>query len=96
MYCSPAIAELLKSHIKYASSEEGVMKSPIDSPAWKHVDTHVDESFGLEVRNLRFGLSLDGINPFPYMNSTHNTWPVLMVIYNLSPFLVTKKFFYSA
>jgi hypothetical protein len=69
------------------------MKSPIDSIVWKHVDTVVNETFASNVRNLRFGLSLDGINPFPQSNTTHSTWLVLMIIYNLPPFLVTKKFF---
>jgi hypothetical protein len=84
MYRSPAIAELLKSHRQHASTEEGVMRSPIDSPAWKHVDNEVDVSFGEEVKNLRFGMSLDGINPFPQTNSTHSTWPVLMIINKLT------------
>jgi hypothetical protein len=38
-------------------------------------------------------LSLDGVNPFPHANTTHSTWPVLLMIYNLPPHLVTKKFF---
>ena len=70
------------------------MKSIADSPVWKHVTLeHVDPSFALEPRNLRLGLSLDGVNPFPHSNTTHSTWPVLLLIYNLPPYLVTKKFF---
>jgi hypothetical protein len=93
MYHSPAIVDLLKSHRQYARPEVGIMRSPIDNPAWKHVDTMVDERFASDIWNLRFGLSLDGIIPFPQSNSTHSTWPILMVIYNLPPFLVTKNFF---
>jgi hypothetical protein len=70
------------------------MKTVADSPAWKHVTSeHMDPSFGNEPRNVRFGLSLDGVNPFPHTNSTHSTWPILLLIYNLPPFLVTKIFF---
>jgi hypothetical protein len=64
MYHFSTIVELLKSHPHHASPEEGVMRSTVDSPAWKHVDQVVDSSFTADARNLRFGLSLDGINPF--------------------------------
>jgi hypothetical protein len=79
MYRSPTIANLLKSHPKHASRDEGRMKSPIDSPAWRHVDTEVDQSFGEEERNLRFGMSLDSIHPFPHTNTTHSTWSVRII-----------------
>ena len=69
------------------------MKSIVDSPAWEHVDTNVDPSFALESRNMRFGLALDGVNPFKHNSAQHSTWPIIMLIYNLPPFLVTKKFF---
>jgi hypothetical protein len=69
------------------------MKSVVDSPAQKYIDNDVDRSFGGEIRNLRLGLSLDGVNPFPHANTTHSTWPMLLMIYNLPPHLVTKKFF---
>jgi hypothetical protein len=69
------------------------MKSIVDSPAWKLVDREIDQSFGLESRNLRFGMALDGVNPFLHTNTMHSTWLELMLIYNLPPYLVTKKFF---
>jgi hypothetical protein len=34
-------------------------------------------------KNIRFALSTDVMNPFGERSSTHNTWPVLMTIYNL-------------
>jgi hypothetical protein len=69
------------------------MKSVADNPVWHHIDTEVDQSFGQEPRNLRFRMALDGVNPFPHTNSTHSTWLVLMLIYNVPPYLVTKFFF---
>jgi hypothetical protein len=65
----------------------------VDSPAWKHIDKNIDESFGQEPQHLRFGMALDGVNPFLHTNSTHSTWPVLMLLYNLPPYPVTKKKF---
>lgn len=93
MYRSPTIVDLLKSHCQQKSHEEGIMRSPIDNPTQKHVDKVVDKSFASDVKNLRFGLSLDNINLFLQSNNTHSTWLILMVIYNLPSFLVTKKFF---
>jgi hypothetical protein len=64
-----------------------------DSPTWKYIDSNFDVSFGQRTQNLRLGMALDGINPFHHTNNTHSTWLVLMFLYNLLPYLVTKKFF---
>jgi len=63
MFQSPTIAKMLRFHYDHPNPDPGVMKSVADSPAWKHVDTNIDPSFAEEVRNLRFDLSLDGVNP---------------------------------
>jgi hypothetical protein len=47
------------------------------------------KSFEKKKRNIRFALSTDGMNPFGERRSMHNTWPVLMTIYNLPPGYVT-------
>jgi hypothetical protein len=93
MFRSPQISKLLRFHYDNPNMDSSVMKSVADSPAWKYIDSEIDQSFPQECRNLRFGMALDGMNPFPHTNSTHSTWPVLMLIYNLPPYLVTKKFF---
>ena len=49
------------------------------------------KAFGDEVRNLRLGLCTDGMNPFGNLSSQHSTWPVLLVIYNLPPWLCMKR-----
>ncbi|XP_071726556.1 uncharacterized protein [Rutidosis leptorrhynchoides] len=57
---------------------------------WKNFDKDFEE-FGDEIRNIRFGLSSDGINPFGDLSSRHSTWPVLLYIYNLLPWLCMKR-----
>ena len=42
---------------------------------------------------MRLGLALDGMNPFADLSTRHSMWPVMMVNYNLPPWLVTKNFF---
>jgi hypothetical protein len=93
MFRSAAISKLLRYHVDFPNEDKEVMKSVIDSPAWEYVDTSVDPTFSQESRNLRFGLALDGVNPFKHNNMQYSTWPILLLIYNLPPFLVTKKFF---
>jgi hypothetical protein len=42
-------------------------------------------------RNIRFALSTDGMNPFAERSSKHSTWPVILTIYNLPPWLMQKR-----
>jgi hypothetical protein len=93
MYRSGVIAKLLQFHTDFPNEDTDVMKSVVDSPTWEFVDSNIDLSFILESRNMRFGLPLNGVNPFKHNNTQNSTWPVLMLIYNLPPYLVTKKFF---
>ena len=48
-------------------------------------------SFKEEPCNIRFGLAMDGVNPFGLRSSSWSTWPVCLVNYNLPPWLATKK-----
>ena len=41
-------------------------------------------------RNVWFGLSADGVNPFGEQSSKHSTWPVTLCMYNLPPWLCMK------
>lgn len=47
----------------------------------------------MEHWNLRLGLATDGLNPFSIQRSTWSTWPVVLLNYNLPPWLTTKKHF---
>ena len=41
------------------------------------------------------GMVADGVNPFGNQSTKYSMWPVLLVMYNLPPWLVSKKFFIS-
>ncbi|XP_071736405.1 uncharacterized protein [Rutidosis leptorrhynchoides] len=69
---------------------DGKMRHVADSLQWKNIDKDFGE-FGDEIRNIRFRLSSDGINPFGDLSSRHSTWPVLLCIYNLPPWLCMKR-----
>ena len=67
-------------------TNDGVMRHPADSEAWKEfADKHVE--FAFDPRNVRLGLKADGFNPYGNMSTTHSTWPVVLVPYNLPPWM---------
>ena len=92
MFRSPAISELMVWHSKNRSTD-GMIRHPCDSRAWHHVHESVDSTFGHDPRNVHMGLATDGVNPFKLQRSTWSTWPVMLLNYNIPPWLTTKKFF---
>ena len=68
----------------------GKLRHPVDSLQWKKIDEFFPE-FGNEPRNLRLGLATNGMNSYSNLSSKHGSWPVLLVIYNLSPRLCMKR-----
>ena len=60
----------------------GMLHHPNNAPQWKKI-VRLYPEFGEEARNLRLGLSIDGMNPHSLQSSSHSTWPVLLVNYNL-------------
>ncbi|XP_062093498.1 uncharacterized protein LOC133799500 [Humulus lupulus] len=72
--------------------KDGRLRHPADSPAWKTVDFEWP-SFANEPRNIRLALSTDGINPHTSLSSKYSCWPIMLVIYNLPPWLCMKRKF---
>ncbi len=64
----------------------------VDSKARKHIDA-MWLDFTKDPKNLRFALITDGMNPFGDFNFKHSTWAILLLLYNLTPWLVTNIFF---
>ena len=89
LFANPKDAKLLRWH-EEERKKDGKLRHPADSPQWRNIDRHFEE-FGLEGRNLRIGVSTDGMNPFGSMSSRHSTWPVLLCIYNLPPWMTMKR-----
>ncbi|XP_058784049.1 uncharacterized protein LOC131658813 [Vicia villosa] len=69
---------------------DGQIRHVTDSLQRKKIDS-LFPNFGKESRNLRLGISTDGMNPFGNINTNHISWPVLLMIYNLSPRLCMKR-----
>lgn len=71
-------------------TKDHILRHPADSKAWKDFDSkHPD--FAVDPRNVRLGLASDGFNPFKNMSVAHSTWPVVIIPYNLPPWLCMKQ-----
>jgi hypothetical protein len=91
MFRSPTLSKLMVWHAT-DKSNTGIMNGIQDGRAWRHVDTTWPE-FGSSPRNVRLGLSTDGVNPFGQQRTNHSTWPITLVLYNLPPFLAIRSCF---
>ncbi|XP_071718785.1 uncharacterized protein [Rutidosis leptorrhynchoides] len=89
LFANEKDAKLLHWHAEDRKND-GKMRHVVDLLQWKNIDKDFGE-FGDEIRNIRFGLSSDGINPFEDLSSRHSMWPVLLCIYNLPPWLCMKR-----
>lgn len=89
LFMSSKTASLMRWHHD-GRIKDGIMRHPADSPVWKTFDFEHPE-FSLEPRNVRLGLASDGFNPFRSMSTVHSTWPVILLPYNLPPWLCMKQ-----
>ena len=89
LFANAKDAKLLRWHVEGRKSD-GMLRHPGDSPQWRTIDGKFPE-FSEEPRNLRLGLSADGMNPYRTMSSNHSTWPVILTVYNLPPWLCMKR-----
>jgi hypothetical protein len=62
-----------------------------DARQRKEFDEKYYLEFGNDPRNVQFALSTDGMNPFGERSSTHSTWPVILMMYNLPTWLCQKR-----
>jgi hypothetical protein len=81
------------SHMKWhydQRTKDGVLRHPADGKSWKTFDERYPE-FALDPRNVRLGLASDGFNHFGNMSNSYSTWPVMLVPYNLPPWMSMKQ-----
>ncbi|XP_071918866.1 uncharacterized protein [Coffea arabica] len=89
LFMSSKIASQMRWH-EEKRTKDGCMRHPVDSLAWQTFD-HLHPEFAKDCRNVRLGLASDGFNPFNNMSSTHSTWPVVLIPYNLPPWMCMKQ-----
>nr|XP_025877444.1 uncharacterized protein LOC107279356 [Oryza sativa Japonica Group] len=82
-------AELMRWH-QEGRKNDGKIRHPADARQWKNFDA-LHPEFAKVPRNVRFALSMDGMNPFGDLSNTHNTWPMLLTMYNLPTWICQKR-----
>ncbi|RVW49583.1 hypothetical protein CK203_076745 [Vitis vinifera] len=93
LFMSRHTASDMRWHKEKRISEEGVLRHPADSEAWKDMDTQFPW-FSQEPRNVRLGLATDGFNPFGNMSNSYSMWPIVLVPYNMAPWRCMKEMFF--
>ena len=88
LFANPKDAEVMTWHSRPRDSKK--LSHPADGTQWKKFDSNHPE-FSEETRNIRFALSTDGMNPHGQLRNPHSTWPVILSIYNLPPWLCHKR-----
>ena len=91
LFRNKANAKLMRWH-KEDRKEDEMLRHPADGAQWRSIDRTFPD-FESEARNIRFGLSTDGFNPFGELSSGHSTWPVTLCMFNLPPWLCMKRKF---
>ncbi|KAG8479387.1 hypothetical protein CXB51_029118 [Gossypium anomalum] len=89
LFMSSKTAESMRWH-NDQQTDDGLLRHPADSLAWKSFDSKFP-SFASDPRNVRLGLAADGFNPFKIISTSYSTWPVVLVLYNLPPWICMKQ-----
>ena len=50
--------------------------------------------FAQDPRHICLGMATDGISPFGTMRSKYSLWPIVMMNYNIPPWLAIKRDIY--
>jgi hypothetical protein len=90
LFANPKTAKLMRWHAE-ERLQDGKLRHPADGSQWRAIDYQFRKTFKKEIRNIRFGLSTDGMNPFNMVSSNHSTWHVTLCIYNLPSWLCMKR-----
>jgi hypothetical protein len=81
--------ELLQWHKEKHKQDAKMIRHPADATQWQNIDSQNLE-FTIDLRNIRITISTNGMNPF-LNSSTHSTWPIVLTILNLPPWLCNKR-----
>jgi hypothetical protein len=90
VFSNPRDAELVRWHSEKHRKDNEEIRHLVDGTQWKIFYLQY-KPFGSESRNIRFALSTDGMNTFGENRTVHNTWPVILAMYNLSTWLCQKR-----
>lgn len=98
---TPRLKRMFRSPLQAAAmtwwaslnNPEGVMTHVSDSAQWRWISQRFQEEIGYDDRNVRMALITDGFNPNSDKRGTYSIWPILLMNYNIAPWLTTKNYF---
>ncbi|XP_042967497.1 uncharacterized protein LOC122300711 [Carya illinoinensis] len=93
LFMSKKTAVSMRWHHEERVQDESTLRHPADSEVWTTFDAE-HRWFAQDPRNVRLGLATDGFNPFNNMSKPYSIWPVILVPYNLPPWLCMKDPFF--
>ncbi|XP_042944749.1 uncharacterized protein LOC122278634 [Carya illinoinensis] len=89
LFMSKNIAKSMKWHKVERVDDQSTLRHPADSKLWRQFDKD-HHWFAEDAHNVRLGLASDGFNPFNNLSKPYSIWPVILVPYNLPPWLCMK------
>ncbi|KAF5475566.1 hypothetical protein F2P56_007362 [Juglans regia] len=92
-FVTDKIASDMRWHKEQRVPDEGSMRHPADSQSWQTFD-QAHCWFARDAHNVRLSLASDGFNPFNNLAKPYSIWPVILVSYNLPPWLCMKDQFF--
>jgi hypothetical protein len=84
IYRSTILVSLMTTWLKNGV-DDGVMKGLADSQVWDEVFHAEWLHISKDPRHVWLGLATNGVHPFGHQTTSHSTWPVMLVVYNLEP-----------
>jgi hypothetical protein len=57
----------------------------------KHIEEKWPSKFKDDPHSIRFGLAIDGVLPFSFLNSNYSVWSVRLIVYNIPPWISVRK-----
>ncbi|XXG82948.1 hypothetical protein AAC387_Pa10g0825 [Persea americana] len=70
-----------------------IPRHPAYCDEWKDLDKE-NPDFSVETRNIRMGLASDGFDPFGDTSTSYSMWPIILMPYNLPPWMCMKEPFF--
>jgi hypothetical protein len=90
VFSNPRDVKLVRWHSEKRRENDDEIRHPAEGTQCKNFDLQYPQ-FGAESRNIRFALSTDGMNPFGENRIMHNTWSVILTMYNIPTWLCHKR-----
>jgi hypothetical protein len=89
LFMSKDMAKHMRWHKDERKDDGNTLGHPTDGLAWKEFNKE-HEWFASDSRSVQFGLASDGFNPFDNMSTTYSIRPVVLMSYNLPPWMIMK------